>query len=159
MAEWQIAAQGINIWDLEATVADMKLPKGSRIQVVMDLKLPLGWVFDVAGAELIFRPFIPDGTTLVDVYGEGSVGIVEMEVDPAWLLAVLAFIKAHWLAIVIAGFVLTAIIAMITVLVKIAVAPALPVAGIAIAGGLAVITILGLAAITATRERKRLERA
>ncbi len=91
---------------------------------------------------MIFKPFIPDGVALIDVYGEGSQGIVEMEADPAWLLAVLAFIKAHWLAITIAGFVLTAIIASIIVLVKIAVAPALPIAAIAIGGGLALIGIL-----------------
>lgn len=149
MAEWQVVAQGINIWDLESTVGELHLPKGSRLQVVIDLKLPLGWAFDMAGAELIFRPFTPDGMTLIDVYGEGSQGIVEMEADPAWLLAVLAFIQAHWLAITIAGFVLTAIIAAIIILVKIAVAPALPVAAIAIGGGLVLIGIL--AAITAKR--------
>ncbi|GAJ08950.1 unnamed protein product, partial [marine sediment metagenome] len=111
MAQWEVAAEGTNIWDLESTIGELELPKGSRIKVVMDLKLPLGWAFDVAGAELIFKPFTPDGTTLVDVYGEGSQGIVELEADPVWLIPVLAFIKAHWLALTIAGFLLTAIIA------------------------------------------------
>lgn len=149
--EWQVVAEGTNIWDLESTVADMELPKGSQIKVIMDLKLPLGWAFDVAGAELIFQPFIPEGTTLVDVYGEGSQGIIEMEVDPAWLLPVLAFIKAHWVALTIAGFLLTAIIASIIVLAKITVAPALPVAAIAIGGGLALIGIL--VAVAAKKRR------
>ncbi len=139
---WQVAAEGTNIWDLESTIGELKLPKGSKLMMVIDLKLPLGGAFDLPGAELIFKPFIPDGVALIDVYGEGSQGIVEMEADPAWLLAVLAFIKAHWLAITIAGFVLTAIIASIIVLVKIAVAPALPIAAIAIGGGLALIGIL-----------------
>jgi hypothetical protein len=136
-AEWTEVARGTNIWDLESTIGEMHLPKGSHIKVVMDLKLPLGWAFDAAGAEQIFRPFVPDGTSVVDVYGEGSQGIVELDVDPAWLLAVLAFIKANWVAIMIAGFVLTAIIMSIIILVKIAVAPALPVAAIAIIGALA----------------------
>lgn len=153
MAEWQVVAQGTNIWDLASTIGELELRKGSELRVIMDLNLPLGWAFDLAGAELIFKPFTPEGMTLVDVYGEGNVGIVEMKADPAWLLAILAFIKAHWVAIIIAGFVLTVIIAFITVLVKIAVAPALPVAAIAIGGALAVIAILGLAAI-AQEKRK-----
>lgn len=146
MAQWEVAAEGTNIWDLESTIGELELPKGSRIKVVMDLKLPLGWAFDVAGAELIFKPFTPDGTTLVDVYGEGSQGIVELEADPVWLIPVLAFIKAHWLALTIAGFLLTAIIAAIIVLVKIAVVPAAPIAALAIGGGLALVGILAMAA-------------
>jgi hypothetical protein len=137
-SEWTEAARGTNIWDLESTIGDMHLPKGSRIKVVMDLKLPLGWAFDAAGAELIFKPFTPDGTKVVDVYGEGSQGIVELEADPVWLLALLAFIEAHWIEILIAGFVLTAIIMSIIILVKVAVAPSLPVAAIAIIGALAI---------------------
>lgn len=140
--EWQEVAKGTNIWDLESTVGELKLSKGSKLRVIIDLKLPLGWAFDMAGAELIFKPFIPDGMTLIDVYGEGSQGIIDMEADPAWLLAILAFIKAHWLVIMIAGFVLTAIIASIIILVKIAIAPTLPVAAIAIVGGLVLMGIL-----------------
>lgn len=143
---WQVVAEGTSIFDLESTVGELKLPKGSEILVVVDLKLPLGWAFNMPGAELIFRPFIPEGTDLVDVYGEGSEGTIELEADPVWLLAFLAFIKAHWLAITIAGFVLATIIALIIVLVKIAVVPALPIAGIAIGGGLALIGVLALIA-------------
>lgn len=144
---WEVVAEGTNIWDLESTVGELELPKGSKLKVVMDLKLPLGWAFDAAGAEWIFQPFIPDGMTLIDVYGEGNTGIVEMEADPAWLLAILAFIKANWIAITIASFTLAAIIATIIVLVKIAVAPALPIAAIAIGGGLALIGILAATAV------------
>lgn len=140
--EWQEVAQGVSIWGLESTVGQFELSKGTRMKVVMGLKLPLGWAFDVAGAEYAFGPFIPEGMELVDIYGEGSQGIVEMEADPAWLLAVLAFIKAHWVAIVIATFVLGAIVATITVLVKIAVAPTFPVAALAIGGGLVLVGIL-----------------
>lgn len=114
---WQTAAEGTSFWDLKQTIADMELPKGSKMKVVMDLKLPLGWAFDAAGAELAFKPFVPDGMKLIDVYGEGSKGIVEMEADPVWLVAALLFIEAHWVAIAIAGLVLASIILFITVLV------------------------------------------
>jgi len=149
---WEVVAQGTSIFDLESTVGELELPKGSKIKVVLDLKLPLGWAFNLPGADLPFKPFIPEGTDLVDVYGEGSEGIIELEADPVWLLALLAFIKAHWLAITIAGFVLATIIALIIVLVKIAVAPALPIAGIAIAGGLA---LLGVVALIVSRKKRR----
>ena len=151
MAQWQVVAEGMNIWNLESTIGELQLPKGSKMQIVLNLKMPLGWAFDVAGAELIFRPFIPEGMDLVDVYGEGSQAFIDLEADPAWLLAVLAFIKAHWLAIIIAGFVLTTIIASIIILVKIAVAPALPVAAIAIIGAL----VLGGFLLVSQNPRRR----
>ena len=122
---WQTVAEGINIWDLKATVADMELPKGTKVRVVMDTPVP--WLFDIVGAELVFKPFIPDDLKLIDVYGENGQGIVDMEVDPAWLVATLAFIKAHWLAITIAGIILTAIVTFIVVLIKIAVVTGIPI--------------------------------
>ncbi len=39
---WQVAAEGTNIWDLESTIGELKLPKGSKLMMVIDLKLPLG---------------------------------------------------------------------------------------------------------------------
>lgn len=117
MAQWQTVAEGLSIGDLKSVVGQMELPKGAKVRVVMDTWL--SWAFDVAGAELVFRPFVPDGLELIDVYGESGQGIIDMEADPAWLLAVLAFIKAHWLAITIAGFALAAIISFITVMVKV----------------------------------------
>ena len=117
---WQTVAEGASITELKQLVSDMELPKGSKVRVVMNTPVP--WLFDVAGAELAFRPFIPDGLDLIDVYGEDDKGIVDMEADPAWLIAVLAFIKAHWLAIIIAGFVLTVIVSFIRVMVEVATA-------------------------------------
>lgn len=119
MAQWTTVAQGISLADLAATVSDMELPKGTKMRVVMDLKYPVAWAFDVAGAELLFRPFVPEGMTLVDVYGEGSQGFIDMEADPAWLLTTLAFIKAHWLAITIAGFTLALLISFIYIAIKV----------------------------------------
>ena len=60
--------------------------------------------------------------------------------ERAWLIAVLAFIKAHWLALTIAGLFLTAIIASIIVLVKVAIIP--PVPTVLIVGGLGILALL-----------------
>ncbi len=117
MANWVTVAEGVSIWDLEQTVAHMELPKGTKVRVVMDTWMP--WLFDVAGAELVFQPFVPEGLDLIDVYGEGGKGIVDMEADPAWLVPVVAFIKAHWIAITIAGFVLALIISFIKIMVDV----------------------------------------
>jgi len=143
---WEVVAEGTNIWDLASTVGELELPKGSKVKVVMDLKVPVGGMFNWAVADWIAAGFVPEGLVFVDAYGEGSQGTIEFEADPAWLLAVLAFIQAHWLALAIAGLLLTAIIIAIIVMVKVAVAPALPVADIAIGGGLAVIGILAATA-------------
>ena len=118
---WKKVAEGRSFTDLEELVSDMELPKGSKVRVVMDTSMP--WLFDMAGAEWVFKPFVPEGLDLLDVYGEGNQGIVDMEADPAWLLAVLAFIKAHWLAIIISGFVLTVIVSFIRVMVEVVKAP------------------------------------
>lgn len=116
---WQVVGEGASLSDLDAIVGDMELSKGTRVRVVMDLKVPIGWAFDVWGAELIFNPFVPDGMEMVDVYGEGSQGIIEMEADPVWLVAMLTFIRTHWIAITIAGFVLAAVILFIRVAVEV----------------------------------------
>ena len=141
MAEWQIVAEGTSIFDLESIIGQMELPKGTKVRVVMDTWAP--WLFDTAGAELIFKPFVPDGLDLIDVYGESGQGIVDMEADPAWLLAVVAFIKAHWIAITIAGFLLAAIISLITVMVKVPTIAQIPVVLIiGIAVGVVGLTLL-----------------
>lgn len=118
--QWETVAEGTSFSDLKSLVGEMELPKGAKVKVIMDLKVPVGFVFDAPGAEWFFKPFTPDGMEILDVYGEGSQGIVEMEADPAWLLGILAFIKAHWLAILIATFVLGAIITFIRIMVQIA---------------------------------------
>lgn len=140
MAQWETVAQGVNIWDLQSTVGEMELPKGSKMKVIIDLKLPVGGMFNWAVADWLGERFVPDGMEFVDAYGEGSQGTIEMRADPAWLLAVLAFIKAHWLALTIAGLLLTAIIASIIILVKLVVIPPIP--SVLIVGGLGILALL-----------------
>ena len=141
MAQWVTVAEGVSFNELELLVADMELPKGTKMRVVMDTWAD--WLFDVAGAELVFQPFIPDGMDLIDVYGENGQGIVDMEADPAWLVAVWAFIKLHWVAIAIGLFILGLIVSFIRVMIKLPAAAQIPVAlliGVAI--GVVGLTIL-----------------
>jgi len=103
----------------------MELPKGTKVKVTMETWAP--WAFDIAGAELIFQPFVPDGLDLIDVYGEGNQGIVDLEADPAWLVATLAFIKAHWLAITLSGLALATLITYIIVMINVPAIAQIPV--------------------------------
>lgn len=116
---WVTVAEGASFAELRSLIGDMELPKGTKVKVVMDLKVPIGFAFDAPGAEWLFKPFVPSDMKLLDVCGEGSQGIVEMEADPAWLVAILAFIRAHWLSILITGFVLGMIIFFIRVMIQI----------------------------------------
>ena len=115
---WIVAAQGTSFSDLKETIQDMELPKGTKMKVVMDLKVPVGGSFNWAVSDWLAEKFVPDGMEFIDAYGEGSQGTIEMESDPAFLLAILAFIKAHWFALVIAGFLLWFIISLINVLIN-----------------------------------------
>lgn len=138
---WKTVAEGRSIAELQQLVADMELTKGTKMKVIMDTPVP--WAFDIAGAEFAFQSLVPDGMMLKDVYGEAGKGIVELEADPAWLVAVLLFIKAHWLAIIITGFVLVAIISFIRVMVEVAVAPsAIPAVAILIGIALFVLILM-----------------
>lgn len=98
---WETVAESDSLEGLgQALTEDMELPKGTKIRFVMQLIAPIGFVFSLPGMELLFRPFIPGGIDLVDVHGHGTWGaMIECEADPAWLIAVLAFVRAHWLAI------------------------------------------------------------
>lgn len=101
---FEVVAQGNSLGELAATVADFELKKGTKIRFEMDLKLPVASLFDVAGVEHLFSI---DGVDIKDVYGEGwSKAVIEAEADPAWLAAIVLFVRAHWVAILIGMFVL-----------------------------------------------------
>lgn len=73
---------------------DMELPKGTRVRITMDFIMPVGYFFDLPGAEYIFRPVMPEGVDLIDVHSNGAWGaIVEGRVDPAWLIPLLTSVK------------------------------------------------------------------
>jgi len=138
-------AEGTKFSELEQKVADMNLPKGTKIRAVMDTNY--SWLFDLAGAEWAIKPFVPDGVDLIDVYGEGNKAIVDMEADPIYLVPLLIAI-AKWGAITIAvGFVLYTIVSLIRIMVWGAEAEAIPFALIAgIAAG-----VIGILLLTRSR--------
>lgn len=110
---WKVVAQGNSLNQLAATVGNFELKKGVPIRFEMNLNMPVAFLFDVAGAEHLFHI---DGVDINDVYGEGwSKAVVEATSDPVWLVALIAFVKAHWVAILIGGFILLALVSFITV--------------------------------------------
>lgn len=118
--QWYLAGEGANFDSLEALMADHELKKGDLIRCEMKLTMPYAQAFDVLPNS--WWPFVPEGLQVRDIWGTGwpvpwsaNYGYVEMEADPAWLWAVLAFMRAHWLAIVIAGFVLYMIVSKVSV--------------------------------------------
>ena len=126
MAQWQEVARGTNLSNLQLEVGDMELPKGTKMRVEMVCP-GFDWLFDVAGAEWAFKSVVPDGMELIDVYGENGRGIVDMEADPAWLVAVWVFIKAHWIALTIAGVLIWTVVSLIIISIKFPAVAAIPI--------------------------------
>lgn len=108
---WVTVAEGAALDRLTPVVSDFELGKGVPVRAVIDLRMPLGFLFNVAGVEHLFQARVPEGLVVTDVYGEGSKAIIEMESDPVWLLAALAFLRAHWLSLMIGGLTLVSLIA------------------------------------------------
>ncbi len=124
MAGYQVVAQGNSLNNLTALVEDMELTKGAKVRVTLELSVPYGWIFNIAGAEAAFQPYIPSGMDLIDVSGEGSQAYIDMEADPAFLLPLLTSLS-FWIGIAIAGIAIGLIISYITVSVKSPVAAAI----------------------------------
>lgn len=134
-------ASGATPDKLRALVGDRELPKDTPVKWELDFKIPgIARLLDLWGAESIFRPFVPPGLELVDVCERGGKGVVGMKVSGTWLLAIIAFARAHWAAILIGGFLITVAVRLITMFVKIAKA-VFPWIVLAV-GGLALVWIL-----------------
>ena len=125
MTQWQTVAEGTSFWNLRDTIGNVELPKGTRMRVVMETSA--SWLFDIAGAEHVFKAVLPDDMKLIDVWGEGSEGIVEMEVTGTFWWAIWGFLKAHWVALVIGTIVLATVVSFITVMVKVPAVAQIPV--------------------------------
>jgi hypothetical protein len=134
---WQTVAQGETFDGLEQLVADRTLKKGQQVRVVMDSP-GYDWVWDAFGAEQVMSTQIPDGFEIVDVYGEGGKGYVDMVVVetgtsriagvsalPALIPLILAIAKWATIAIVV-GFFLYLIVQFIRVLVWVSSPEGLP---------------------------------
>jgi len=114
---WQTVAKGNLFQELQLLVEDRTLDKGDKIRAIMQLKPAYRWIghyFDFVNVEPNFQALVPEGVIVTDVYNEGDKVYVDMEADPVQLAVVLAWIAANWLAIVIVGFVLSTIMATIT---------------------------------------------
>ena len=107
-------AEGNAINKLESTVGDFSLPKGTPVRAIIDLKLPIAYLFNLPSVEALFQARTKD-MVIKDVHADGaSRVIVEMEAaSPAFWLVVLAFIKAHWVLILVSGFLLAGLITFI----------------------------------------------
>lgn len=143
MSGWIKAAEGTNFMNLKQTVGDMELPKGAKMRIIMDTP-GFDWIFDMAGAELAFTPFIPEGMELIDIYGEKGQGIVELEADPAWLGAVILGLPV-WAWIVIAGVTLAVIISFIVVMIKLPPVAAIP-AALTVGAAMGIVGLVALMA-------------
>lgn len=98
--EYFTVATANSFEELKEIMPRLEVPKGERVRFVMELNLPVAPLFDLAGAEFIFEAVMPEGLTLIDVYGEGwRTAVIECEADPVWLPAVGAFLLLHWKAL------------------------------------------------------------
>lgn len=98
---YRTIAEGKTLDTLRALVRDKELPTGTKVRVEMKLRLPVAHVFDLAGAEYLFKLAMPEGLILKDVYSPDNKYqvVIEAEANSPTILAIIAFIKAHWLAI------------------------------------------------------------
>jgi hypothetical protein len=119
MGEYQQIAVVTNLASLKNVFTNIQLQSGDRVRLKIDVISPFGYLFNLAGAELAFSPLMPDHMNLVDVWGEGNSGYIEMEATSPPLAAVLGFIADNWLGVAIAGVVLGTILIAISVSIKI----------------------------------------
>lgn len=97
---WRTIAEGTTLDTLHNTVGDRQLPKGTPVRFELELSQPIARLFDLAGAEWIFKGHMPEGLDLIDVHSDGdSRVIIEAESDPVWIVAIATFCKVHWLAL------------------------------------------------------------
>ncbi len=118
---WEVVAEGLTFADLQQTVSERELTKGTKIRIEGEA----GWLtylFNLAGAEIAFQSVIPEGVDLIDVRGENGMMIVDMEADPIPLAVLLGFVAAHWVSIIISAgvtaFILGAVITSVRVSVE-----------------------------------------
>ncbi len=146
-------AEGTAIGKLESTVGDFSLPSGTPVRAVIDLTLPVAYLFNLPGVEALFQTQTKD-MVVKDVHSEGaSRVIVEMEAaSPVWWMAALLFIKAHWVLILISGL----FIAALTTFIRLE-APEEVVKGVSEIVKWGAIALIALVVISAIPKRKRRE--
>ena len=137
---WKTVASGSSFEDLKTLVPDRELKKGDRLKIELTLNQPVARLFDLAGAELMFRGSMPDGLDLIDVYGEGNNKVVIIgEADPIFLVAAVTFIARNWLTLALLSLGITSALGYLVTAIKV---KASVLEGISI--GIVVSVILGL---------------
>ena len=122
---WIKAAEGTSFYNLSEIMGDMSLPAGTKMKVIMDVD-GFDWLFDSAGAELAFKPFMPSGMKLLDVYGQNGQGIVDMEVTDTRYSGIAALPALPWTAIVIGTIALITLVSLIVIMIKVPAVAAIP---------------------------------
>lgn len=96
--EFFLVASAPTFEELKKIMPNYVIPHGGKIRFEFQLNMPVAYLFDLAGAEHIFRSSMPPGLDLIDVWGEGSSTVViEAESDPVALAVVGTYLLAHWL--------------------------------------------------------------
>lgn len=117
---WVTVAEGTTLDTLVATVPDREFGKDVPIRFELELKFPFAKLFDLAGAEAIFRSKLPEGLDLVDVHSQGnSKVIIEAVSDPVSLAAIVAFVAARWLAIALVTIGITLALGLLVIAIKV----------------------------------------
>lgn len=156
LEEFYTVAEASSFDELKEIMPRLQIPKGERVRFVMELSQPSAPAFDLVGAELIFRPLMPEGLTLIDVYGIGwTTAVVECEADPVWLPAVGAFLLAHWKALSLVAIGIALALGFLIVAIRVDVTKAIeaaPEVAKWVAIGLGAVAVLGLT-LLATKKR------
>ena len=115
---WETIAEGPGIRELRV-IEEKRLPKGTHVRFVIKVRTPAGIptarVFDLPGAEAVFRPLMPEGLELLDVHSpdDYETGVVEARVVANPIVttsSIVAFIAANWFKIAVAlGIIILAI--------------------------------------------------
>ena len=75
-----------------------QLQHGDKVRFVLTLNQPIAHLFDVAGAELIFKPIMPPGIILDDVYSMDSLTVgIDAHATSPMFAAIGAWIAANWI--------------------------------------------------------------
>lgn len=123
-----IIAEGTSLADLTQKIGDRELKKGTPVKIEMTLKVPVAHAFDLAGAEAIFSTQMPEGLDVKDVYSPDNKYqvVIDCESDPVHIVAIVAFIKAHWLAITLVTIGLAFVLTQLVIAIKVSA----PIAGV-----------------------------
>lgn len=101
MAEWVNVAEGTTFSNLKQLVGDRELPKGTPVEVRMNVGSTVARLFDLWGAEYAFSA--PPGMDRGDVHSDGSYGVVELTSDPAWISDMVNYIIGFWWDVALSG--------------------------------------------------------